>query len=237
VNTMDDKKLREMLDDLAGDVSPHRTVPPSLERRVRARVAMNSTLIGALVLALGVGAFVTVRAVGTSKTPTIAPATSSTSTPATTTPGPCTSGQLRAVGSMSGAAGSRVGDIELRNYSDTTCTLTGTPTIALYDTNGKRITSGITFAPSPAQWQANGSAPPSGWPVVTVGAMGSRHDSAHVRIRWTNWCPQGRAFPLWRVQIPGSGMVDVIAGMDAAGAPPCNGPGMPSRVEVGPFEP
>ena len=138
---------------------------------------------------------------------------------------------------MSGAAGSRIGSIELRNYSSTSCTLKGTPVIALYDGNGHRITSGVVFASSPAQWQANGSAMPSGWPTVTVAAMGHPHSSAAVRIRWTNWCPQGRALPLWRVSIPGSGTVDVIGGMDVAGAPPCNGPGQPSRVDVGPFEP
>jgi hypothetical protein len=61
-------------------------------------------------------------------------------------------------------------------------------------------------------------------------------DVASVRIRWSNWCPDGRAAPLWRIGIPSGGSVDGN-GLDAVPPPPCNGPGSPSTVEVGPFEP
>lgn len=234
MSTMDDKKLRRLLGEIADDVSPHRGVPASLEKRVHRRVTINSALIGAMVIALAVGTFATMRTLGPAKTPR--PFGGSTS-PTPSAIASCTSGQLRAIGSMDGAAGSRIGTIELRNYSDKSCTLKGTPAISLYDGNGHRITTGVTFASSPAQWQANASPTPSGWPVVTLGAMGAKHNAAQVRIRWTNWCPQGRAMPLWRVSIPGSSTVEVINGMETAGAPPCNGPGQPARVEVGPFEP
>ena len=238
MNTMDDKKLREMLGDLADDVSAHRTVPPALESRVRRRVALNSAVIGTLVIALGVGAFATVRAIAPSNAPKITPATSGTpSTPATIGPKQCTNGQLRAVGALTGAAGSREGYIELRNYSDTVCTLTGRGTITLYDGTLKRISSGIDFRETVAQWQANGSPRPSGWPTVTIQGMAAPRNSAFVRLRWTNWCPQGRGEPLWRISIPGSGTVDVINGMNQLRPPPCNGPGQPSIIEVGPFEP
>jgi Protein of unknown function (DUF4232) len=230
---MDDKKLRTLLGEMADDVSPHRTVPASLERRVHRRVAMNSAVIGTMIVALGVGAFATVRALGPNKASSIAPATSSSAV--ATTPA-CTAGQLRAIGSMDGAAGSRVGYIELRNYSAKTCTLQGTPVIALYD-GSTRINTGLIFDRTVAQWQADAASKPAGWPVVTLGAMGSAHNAAQVRIRWTNWCPQGRPAPLWRVSIPGSGTVDVINGMNTAGSPPCNGAPLPSHVEVGPFEP
>jgi Protein of unknown function (DUF4232) len=129
--------------------------------------------------------------------------------------------------------GSREGGITVTNFSDTTCTLQGTPTVELLDQNLQPITSGVTFSASPAGWQANAQPTPAGWPVVTLHAG----DAALVRIRWGNWCPQGRAAPLWRVDIPGGGSVDVVNGMDQLGPPPCNGPGLPSTVEVGPFEP
>ena len=232
MSTMDDKKLRTLLGELADEVPTHRSVPPALEARFRRRVAMNSVVIGTMIVALGVGAFATVRALGPNKA-SIAPLTSSSA--ATTTPA-CTAGQLRAIGSMTGAAGSREGYIELRNYSAKTCTLRGTPIIALYDVS-TRISTSLIFDRTIAQWQADAAARPAGWPVVPLGALGSAHNAAQVRIRWTNWCPQGRPAPLWRVSIPGSGMVDVVNGMDSAGSPPCNGARLPSHVEVGPFEP
>src|SRR5204862_238001 len=123
--------------------------------------------------------------------------------------------------------------ITLTNFSDKTCTLEGTPEITLLDGTLNQITSGVTFGSSQAGWEADGSPEPAGWPVVTL-APG---DSASVRIDWSNWCPDGRAAPLWRVGIPGSGTVDVINGMDSETPPPCNGPGQPSRIDVGPFEP
>jgi Protein of unknown function (DUF4232) len=232
VSTLDDKRLRELLGDMAGETSAHGTVPSGLEKRVRRRVALNSAVVGTLVIAFGVGAFATVRAIAPAKTPTITPATSGS--PGTTGPKPCSNGQLRAIGSISGAAGSRVGYIELRNYSATTCTLTGTPEIALYH-GTQRISDKLIFERTVAQWQADAAPKPAGWPVVTVGKMGSTSDAARVRIGWSNWCQS--FFPLWRVFIPGSGSVDVINGMDSAGAPPCNGPPLPSTVQVGPFEP
>jgi hypothetical protein len=229
---MDDKRLRELFGDMADEMSTHRTVPSGLEKRVRHRVALNSAVVGTLMIAFGLGAFATVRAIAPTKTPTVAPATSST--PGATGPKPCSNGQLRAIGSISGAAGSRIGYIELRNYSATTCTLTGTPEIALYR-GTQRINEKLVFEHTMAQWQADAAPKPAGWPVVTLGKMGNTNDIARVRIGWSNWCQD--FFPLWRVFILGSGSVDVINGMDSAGAPPCNGAPLPSTVQVGPFEP
>ena len=218
--------LRELLQRRADKVPPHRGVPRSLAGRARRRIALNALGVGLAVVVLAGGAFAGVRAIGTSTTPSQGIAGQRTHhgrhSPPATAPSACTAGQLRAVGSMQGAMGSREGGITLTNFSDTTCTLQGTPTIELLDQNLQPITSGVTFSASPA-----------GWPVVTLHAG----DAALVRIRWGNWCPQGRAAPLWRVDIPGGGSVDVVNGMDQLGPPPCNGPGLPSTVEVGPFEP
>lgn len=229
----EDAKIRELLKDLADDVPTHQTVPASMTRRVRTRVAINSVGLSVMIVALGVGVFAGVRA--------LAPATkvpfSGSSSPATATTPPCTAGQLRAIGSLSGAAGSRVGGIQLMNYSDTPCTLTGHPLITLFDAGGKPITSGVTFVSSPAQWKVNASPTPSGWPVVTLQGMNVPRQSAFVRIGWSNWCAKGGAAPLWRLSIPGSGTVDVVNGMDQMNPPPCNGSGLPSTINVGPFEP
>jgi hypothetical protein len=133
---------------------------------------------------------------------------------------------------MDGAAGSREGTVGVSNFSDQICTLEGAAEVSLLDDNLNPITSGVTFSSSPPQWEADGSPQPAGWPLVTL----KPGDAASVRIRWSNWCPDGRTAPLWRMQIPGDGTVN-LNGLDAVYPPPCNGPGMPSTIEVGPFEP
>jgi hypothetical protein len=243
-----DDELRDLFQRKADDVPPHQEVPGRLARRARRRVALNGLAVGALVVVLAGGAFAGVRALGSggttqpggSPTVTSQPTQPGGSPTMTTQPTPspspavaaCTSGQLRAVGTMEGAAGSREGDVALTNLSDQTCTVQGTPVITLLDGNLDPITSDVTFDTSPPAWEANGQPQPEGWPVVSV-APG---DVASVRIRWSNWCPDGAAAPLWRMEVTGGGTVDVL-GLDAVSPPPCNGPGQPSTIAVGPFEP
>lgn len=230
-----DGDVRELLRQKAQDVPPHVEVPRSLVRRVRRRIAANALAVGATAIVLTVGVFTGVRALdgmGSSEPIAPGPRPSVEPTPSTSTAAACTSGQLRAVGSMEGAAGSREGAAVLTNLSSTTCTLQGTPTITLLDQNLAPITSGIRFVSSPPRWMVDRLPKPAGWPVVALAPF----DSASVRIRWGNWCPDGRAAPLWRIQIPGGGTVDVN-GLEAVPPPPCNGPGLPSTIEVGPFEP
>jgi hypothetical protein len=233
MSDMDDK-LRDLFQRRADDLPPHLDVPPALTGRVRRRVALNAAGVGIIVVALAAGAFAGMRALGGPRTsPPLNGSNTPSVQPTTSASDPCTSGKLRANGSIQGAAGSRVGAISLTNFSDKTCTLEGTPEITLLDQNLNPITSDVTFGSSPAGWEADGSPQPASWPVVTL-APG---DSASVRIDWSNWCPDGRAAPLWRLGIPGSGTVDVINGMDSETPPPCNGQGQPSTIDVGPFEP
>jgi hypothetical protein len=237
MNDMDDR-LKESLERRAEDVPPRREVPPGLGRRAGRRIALNSVVAGAAVMVVAGALFVGFKAInqpdeeniGGTPTPTGANQTQ----PAGSGAGgvaKCTAGQLRAVGTFEGAAGSRIGAVVLTNFSDTTCTLRGRPVITLLKSARQPITSGVTFLRSDAAWQVEDRPQPAGWPTVKLhpGA------AASVRIRWDNWCPQGRAAPLWHVGIPGSGTVNVN-GFDGD-APPCNGPTMPSHVEVGPFEP
>ena len=242
-----DNEIRAMLRYKADEMEV-RGVPPSLRRRARLRMMRNAVIAGTMLVVVAGGAFVGVRALtGPESSKPLPPATSRSPRPThrgvhhsptpvrpspSTPTSPCTSDQLRAVGTLEGAAGAREGAIDLTNFSDQTCTLQGTPSITLLDDNLKPITSGVAFSPTPAGWEVNASPTPPGWPVVTL-APG---DAASVRIRWSNWCPQGRGAPLWQTSIPTSGTVDVN-GLDAAAPPPCNGPGQPSMIEVGPFEP
>ena len=244
-----DDDLRELLQRKADDVPPHHEVPQSLVGRARRRIALNALAVGLTVVVIAGGALAGLRTFGadSNQIPVGMP-TTSTSPPSTTaspspspsvspSPSPptitaCTSAQVRAVGSMQGAAGSREGGIRFENLSDKTCTLRGTPAITLLDQNLMPNTSGVTFSSSPPGWVVNGSPEPAGWPVVTV----HPGEYASIRIRWSNWCPDGRAAPLWRVAMPGGGTVDVN-GLDAVTPPPCNGPGQPSTIEEGPFEP
>jgi hypothetical protein len=253
-----DDDLRELLQRKADDIPPHHEVPRSLVGRARRRIALNALAVGLTVVVVAGGALAGLRTFGaaSNQIPVGMP-TTSTSLPSTTaspsqpspsvspspspsvSPSPslptitaCTSAQVRAVGSMQGAAGSREGGIRFENLSDKTCTLRGTPTITLLDQNLKPITSGVTFGSSPPGWVVDGLPEPAGWPVVTI----HTGEYASVRIRWSNWCPDGRAAPLWRVAMPGGGTVDVN-GLDAVTPPPCNGPGQPSTIEEGPFEP
>ena len=237
MNDMDDR-LRESLERRAEDVPPRREVPPGLGGRAGRRIAVNSVLVGTAIVVVAAGLFAGVRAftgpdeenLGGTPTPT---ATGAHQTQASGSSGvpKCTAGRLRATGTFEGAAGSREGAIDLTNFSDARCTLRGRPTITVLKSAGHPITSGVTFLETVAAWQAEGTTKPAGWPTVTLGPG----DAASVRIRWGNWCPQGRAAPLWRVGISGSGAVNVN-GFDSD-PPPCNGQSLPSTIEVGPLEP
>jgi hypothetical protein len=250
-----------MLRTKADEVPRHGAVPGSLTRRVRFRLAGNALALGLIIVLLGAGTFVGARALSGPGSPKLVPPASRRtmhptpgSTPtSSTSPLPCPLKSYRATGTLEGAAGSREGAITFTNFSDVSCTLQGRPTITLfkevpYGTQGgfvlRPITSGVTYTSAPAGWVVNAAPTPPGWPVVTL-APGK---AAQVRIRWSNWCPDRRLqarlaaskspAPHWQMggMGGGAGVVDVL-GLDTALPPPCNGPGQPSTIEVGPFEP
>src|SRR2546425_8188655 len=167
-----DDELRELFLRRAEGVPSHREVPRSLVSRARRRIALNALGVGVVAVVLAAGAFTGVRAFSGLPAKQLPGGTSSPSapppSPSATTIATCTSAQLRAVGSMQGAAGSREGGIDVTNLSGETCTLRGGPTITLLHQNLVPITSGVTFSSAPAGWLVNGSPKPAGWPVVTL---------------------------------------------------------------------
>ena len=216
-----DEEIRQMLRERSGDVAPRFEVPRSLTTRTRRRIAVNAIAVAATVVFASAGAFAGFRAVIRGHEPETS----------ITAPVACLSTQLRATASMEGAMGSRAGAIRLTNASSDVCVLRGAPTIRLFEGNGDGIASGIAFLRGEPMWKKDALPEPAGWPTVTL----QPGDSASVQVRWSNWCPDGRPAPGWRVALAdGSIGVD---GMQDGFPPPCNGEGQPSTIEVGPFEP
>ena len=131
---------------------------------------------------------------------------------------------------LEGAAGSREGAITVVNRSTVACTLAGTPTPILRDAQSLApVSTQVTVTQSEPAWRVDKQPEPPGWPVVTLGA-GER---ATVRVGWSNWC--GSTPVAWSLALPSGDSFEVRdIGLDA---PPCNGPGQPSTIEIGPFEP
>ena len=222
---MDDMEgqVRELLRRQAQDVPPQLAVPPTLAGRAHRRFAMNAFGAAVVLVVLAAGAFAALRP--GDRALVHQPGASENSPVAIA---PCTAADLAATSSMSGAMGSREGEILLGNASDSACTLEGTPENLLFDESGAPI-DGIQFQSTQPGWQVDGTGEPNGWPVVTL-APGER---ASVRIRWSNWC--GGIVGTWGMPIGKGGIVTVQR--IALDPPPCNGPDEPSTIEVGPFEP
>jgi Domain of unknown function (DUF4232) len=248
-----DDRLRELFERKAGEVPAHLEVPRRLRARSRRRIAINATLAAIVVLGLGVGAVGGLRAVdrsggvipgasgatgttGTTGSPaggattTAAASATGTSSPPAAAGSPCAAGQLRADARLEGAMGSRVGDVLVSNYSSTTCTLSGRPTVVLVDESGSPQPD-ASVDPTAPSWRVDDEPKPSGWPVVTLAPGGV----ASFRVRWANWCPDGRPAPLWAIEMP-DGRIPVYA-TDALDPPPCLASGSGVTLEVGPFEP
>jgi hypothetical protein len=202
-------RVRDLLEHRASDVEPRPSVPPSLARRVRRRLAAYAAIGSVVVVVLVGGAAAALRDVPGA--PVVQPGESGASISA------CAADQLAASATVEGAAGTREGAIAVRNISDSACLVRGAPEVSLADADGTALTSGIDFATEP---------PTSG--EIQLEAR----DTVYVAFRWSNWC--AGVDPIqWRLVAPGGGLVDVRGlGSDL---PPCNGPGMPSTVELRPY--
>src|SRR6476661_5858949 len=205
---MDDDRtqLEGVRRERAAAVPQVQDVPPTMVARARRRVARN-----AAVFVLGVAI----------------PGDSGSSAPASA----CAAPDLRAEVSLGGAMGSVEGSIRLTNVGGATCTLSGRPTVSIFDSSGHEVA--LQVVASEPQWQADGAPEPAGWPVVSL-QPGS---AASVRVSWSNACPQLSGPASWKVDLGNGG--GTLDGSDAGASlvPPCNGPSEPSTLEVGPFEP
>jgi hypothetical protein len=225
---MDDERneLERLLRDRAAEVSHLQAAPPGMLARARRRVVRNAAVsaVAAGVVAVAVSvAFANVRS-------------STTDVPRSSTPIPpvaaCTTADLHATAVLDGAAGSVEGSIRLTNHSGRTCTLEGRPILTIFSSADEEVP--VDVQPDDAQWQVDTPAsPPPGWPVVTLGPR----DRAAVRVRWSNPCPELVNPARWTVELTtGPGSLDVL-GAERTPPPNCLGPGGPSVLDVGPFEP
>jgi hypothetical protein len=226
--------VTELLRRRAADVPPHREVPRSMVGRARRRATVNALAAAAAAVVVGIVAVAGVRAFSpaTDEVPRGHPGTPSEAPHSTSIATQCTAAQISAVASMEGAMGSREGAIVFTNVANDPCILVGRPAISLLDANDQPVTADVSVVPTEPAWSVNRSPEPEGWPALRL-ATGA---SASIRIRWSNWCPDGTSVPTWQIVLRGGGTVDV-ARMDVAGVPPCNGGGQPSTIEEGPFEP
>jgi hypothetical protein len=249
MNDIDDL-LRQLFERKAAEVQPHSVVPRTLRRRSRQRLALNGLLAGVVAIALGSGTVGALRSIdraggttpgGQPSGPVATPSQTPNPSPTIATPSQtssespsgvvaCAPGALGAEAQIEGAMGSREGAILVTNDSDMICTLSGYPGLVLLDAGGAREPA-VAYDQTDPAWRVNDEPRPAGWPVVTLrpGDVGS------FRVRWTNWCPDGRDAPDWRIDM-GSGSVDV-PGTDTAGSPPCLDQSAGSTLEVGPYEP
>jgi hypothetical protein len=251
-----DEAIRDLLQRKADELELGRAeIPVAVRRRARRRVL--ATLTGTLVLvaALAAGGYVGVNqlALGTSHhtvpasprpshpvrpsivptvhpssspSPSLSPSPSPSPTPATLLA--CTGQQLRLSDGTQGAAGSVEGSLLLTNASSVGCTVSGQPQVALI-ASGSQLS--VTVQPTDPWWKVDNTGQPAGWPVVTV----EPGKAAVVRVRWANWCGDASTqSPDWAVTPLGfTAPLQVQAQL----VPPCNGPGQPSTLEVGPLEP
>ena len=215
--------LEQVLRDRAAEVPHLQEAPTRMLVRARRRVVRNAVTsavaAGLIIVGASAGlAGLRASSSGLGGSPTPTPSTSA-----------CIAADLQASATLQGAAGSLEGSIDVTNHGDRTCTLEGRPSVTLAGPSGSQLS--LEVQPVEAQWQADQTARPTGWPVVVL-RPGS---AAAIRIRLSNLCQQLDGAPLWTIDLTdGKGSLDVA---DAESIPTCVGAAEPSRLEVGPFEP
>jgi hypothetical protein len=221
MNDMQDE-VRQLLRDKATEMPAHLDVPPSLQKRVRPRIARNAVLVAAT------AAVVTVVAVAGFRSFNGPPDEQSLGDPPTGL-AQCTVDQLAPSTALDGAAGSRVGSIVLRN-TGTTCTLSGKLDVGVTDVDA-HIYDVVVDRSEPPTWMVDRAPKPDGWPVVTL----ETGDSAAIRFSWSNWCQDVTPIVQLRVLADQSVVANITMGPNDI--PPCNGDGLGSTIQIGPFEP
>ena len=157
-----------------------------------------------------------------SPVPASAPVVSPTPTPIPGTIA-CDPAQLAAsIVSWEGAAGSRIGDVELVSHATAACTISTLATPNLIDGAGATLIPGQ---------------PPSGGAV----AMIAPNAVYRTEVKTSNYCGAAPTPPVSVSFVfpSGGGTVAAapVSATDTGGIPPCNGPGGPATIEMQPFAP
>jgi hypothetical protein len=138
---------------------------------------------------------------------------------------PCPAEALRGQIVFQGAAGTREGVVSLINDGPAGCALAGQPTVALLDGAGAPLTVEVS---STSAVTAD---------TVTAVAL-APGGAARVALRWSNWCGPAPGPVTVALTLPAGGTLRAPAvddqGRPVDPAPPCLGPGQPSRLAVGP---
>jgi len=150
-------------------------------------------------------------------------------------PDPCIASALALSTSMQGAAGSREGFAIVRNTSSKACRLNGRPAVTIADKTLGNLHVHIVAGPT------NVLDPKGAGSDRRLGILrpGRRAFSA---LRWGNYCGKAKGSFTLVATLP-NGRGKLSAPLLSVGsskplpvsAPPCNGPGQPSDLDVGPF--
>lgn len=155
-------------------------------------------------------------------TPAVAATTSApTAAPASPATGPCSPHALTAqVTGWSGAAGSRIGSVELRNAGTDPCVIFGFARPQLVDGAGTILIDGQ----------------PPGASMVLLLAPGGL---VRADVRASNYCGPDPLPPVTVAFVLPDGLGRIVAAADSpagiGGLPPCLGPGEPGTIEMQPW--
>lgn len=140
-------------------------------------------------------------------------------------PPPCSSMDLAATTNWQGATGSLLGVLAVANQGSTGCALRNAPRIALIDAHGAVLDVQQTDLPAA-----------SGFGSLFLGPG----EGAIASLRWDNDCAKlPDRFVTLVLALPDAGALPAPVlgpdGLPAAGAPRCDDPAAPSRLQVGAF--
>jgi Domain of unknown function (DUF4232) len=229
-----EEELRDLLRAKADGLPAQRTVPRTMLRRAKRRVAvtaLSGLLVAAAVVAGGITGLRVLSsprvAAGHTPTPSVASVPAPTPTDTPPQPTTCEAGDLTAT--FSRETGNAFGSIVVTNGSQSACTLTDRPDVTILDGNDQAYD--VHMERAEPWWKVDGSGEPPEWPVVTVQPGGS----VQLRVAIRNWCGLGTP-ARWNVSIPGDGLLE-ISRLPGFSFSACQAPSQPAKLLLGPFEP
>ena len=205
-----------------------RPVPATLagalhERRGRGFVLRFAVLVGVVATAAAVTLAVVVRLPAENRAGGPTRTASAQASPSSDPSAPCLATNLAfSPDGWGGAAGARGTSVLFRTVDSAgACTLSGAPAGSIVDSGGRVLVRAAAVSGPPV--------------LLGPGKV------AELSITWSNWCGASPAQPLTLVLELGATPIRVqitpLEGGDIMPPPPCNGPGMPSLLQVLPVAP